>query len=43
MPQSTAIARQTLLDTPGLSEADLGRVMERLLSRQVDAADVYFQ
>ena len=43
MPHSTAIARQTLLDTPGLSEADLGRVMDRLLSRQVDAADVYFQ
>jgi TldD protein len=43
MSQTTAIARQTLLDTPGLTEADLGQVMDRLLSRQVDAADVYFQ
>ena len=43
MSQSTAIARETLLDTPGLSEAHLARVMDRLLSRQVDAADIYFQ
>ena len=43
MSQSIAIARETLLDTPGLSEAQLGRVMDRLLSRQVDAADIYFQ
>ncbi len=43
MSQSTAIARQTLLDAPGLSEAHLAQVMDRLLSRQVDAADIYFQ
>jgi TldD protein len=43
MTHSTAIARQTLLDAPGLSEAHLGQVMDRLLSRQVDAADIYFQ
>jgi TldD protein len=43
MTQSTAIARQTLLDTPGLSESQLGQVMDRLLSRQVDAADIFFQ
>ncbi len=43
MSQTTAIARETLLDTPGLSEAKLGRVMDRLLSRRVDAADIYFQ
>jgi len=43
MSESIAIARATLLDTPGLSEAQLGRVMDRLLSRQVDAADIYFQ
>jgi TldD protein len=43
MSQSTAIARETLLDTPGLSEAHLSQVMDRLLSRQVDAADLYFQ
>jgi TldD protein len=41
--QSTAIARETLLETPGLSEAQLAQVMDRLLSRQVDAADIYFQ
>ena len=43
MSQSIAIARETLLDSPGLSEANLEQVMNRLLSRQVDAADVYFQ
>jgi TldD protein len=43
MSQSIAIARETLLDGPGLSESQLGRVMDRLLSRQVDAADIYFQ
>jgi len=43
MSQSTAIARETLLDAPGLSEAHLTQVMDRLLSRQVDAADIYFQ
>ncbi len=43
MSQSNAIARETLLDTPGLSEAHLSQVMDRLLSRQVDAADIYFQ
>ena len=43
MTHSTAIARQMLLDAPGLSEAHLGQVMDRLLSRQVDAADLYFQ
>ncbi|HOP17809.1 MAG TPA: metalloprotease TldD [Gammaproteobacteria bacterium] len=43
MSVSTAIARETLLDTPGLSEGHLAQVMDRLLSRQVDAADIYFQ
>jgi TldD protein len=43
MTQSTAIARATLLDAPGLSETHLAKVMDRLLSRQVDAADIYFQ
>ncbi len=43
MSQSTAIARATLLDAPGLSETHLAQVMDRLLSRQVDAADIYFQ
>jgi TldD protein len=43
MSQSVAIARETLLDGPGLSESHLGQVMDRLLSRQVDVADIYFQ
>ena len=43
MSQSIAIARETLLDAPGLSESHLEKVMERLLSRQVDAADIFFQ
>lgn len=43
MSQSLTIARQTLLDLPGLGESQLEKVMDRLLSRQVDAADIYFQ
>ncbi|MCG6966615.1 MAG: metalloprotease TldD [Chromatiaceae bacterium] len=43
MSQSIAIARETLLDTPGLDETQLERVMDRLLSRQVDSADIFFQ
>ena len=43
MTENTTIARATLLDTPGLNETQLGQVMDRLLSRQVDAADIYFQ
>ncbi|MFM1892111.1 MAG: peptidase modulator of gyrase, partial [Pseudomonadota bacterium] len=43
MNQSLDIARQTLLDTPGLAEQDLARVMDRLLAAKIDAADVYFQ
>ena len=43
MSQNTDIARETLLATPGLGEAQLARVMDKLLSRQVDAADIYFQ
>ena len=43
MSHSTALAREALLDTPGLGETQLSQVMDRLLSRQVDAADIYFQ
>ncbi len=43
MTENNTIARATLLDTPGLDEIQLGRVMDRLLSRRVDAADIYFQ
>ena len=43
MSQALDLARQTLLDAPGLSESSLSQVMDKLLSRQVDAADVYFQ
>ncbi len=43
MNQALNLARQTLLEAPGLSEAALSQVMDKLLSRQVDAADIYFQ
>ena len=43
MSQTLDIARATLLEHPGLAEADLARVMDRLLSADVDAADIYFQ
>ena len=43
MSQALDIARQTLLDRPGLAEQDLTRVMARLLAADVDAADVYFE
>ncbi|MCB1802264.1 MAG: metalloprotease TldD [Gammaproteobacteria bacterium] len=43
MSHSIAIARETLLDTPGISESQLDQVMNRLLSRKVDAADIFFQ
>ena len=43
MSQNLAIARETLLDRPGLTDRQLDRVMDRLLSRQVDAADIFFQ
>jgi TldD protein len=43
MSNCLSIARQTLLDASGLSDAGLERVMDRLLSRQVDAADIYLQ
>lgn len=43
MSQVLDLARQTLLEAPGLSDASLTQVMDKLLSRQVDAADIYFQ
>ncbi len=43
MTDNTRIARAALLDTPGLGEDQLAQVMDRLLSRRVDAADIYFQ
>jgi len=43
MTQSLAIARETLLDHQGLTDNHLDQVMGRLLSRRVDAADIYFQ
>jgi TldD protein len=43
MNQALNLARQTLLEAPGLSETALSQVMDKLLSRQVDAADIYFQ
>ena len=43
MTQALEIARQTLLDTPGLAERDLTRIMDQLLRTDIDAADLYFQ
>jgi len=43
MTQPLAIARETLLDLPGLTEGDLDRVLDRLLAGSIDSADVYFQ
>ncbi len=43
MPDPIAIARNTLLAPAELKESDLDRVMEQLLSNQVDMADLYFQ
>jgi TldD protein len=36
-------ARQSLLEPAGLGENELARLMDRLLSGQVDYADIYFQ
>jgi TldD protein len=36
-------ARRSLLEPAGLGENDLARLMDRLLSGQVDYADIYFQ
>ncbi len=43
MTDTLDIARATLLDAPGLGEQALARIMDRLLSRQIDTADVYLQ
>ena len=37
------LAKATLLDKPGLNDSVINKVMDRLLSRQIDAADLYFQ
>src|SRR5210317_2193343 len=37
------LAKATLLDKPGLNDSAINKVMDRLLSRQIDAADLYFQ
>ena len=38
-----AIARESLLEPSGLGDLDLERLIDRLLSRRVDYADLYFQ
>ena len=43
MSDPIQIARDTLLMPAALSDSDLDRVMDQLLSTQVDAADIYFQ
>lgn len=37
------LARAALLEPTGLTEGDLDRVVQRLLSRSIDAADLYLQ
>ena len=37
------LATQLLLEPGGLDRGDLARVLDRLMGRQVDAADLYFQ
>jgi TldD protein len=43
MQQALDIARQTLMETPGLAEQDLERLMNQMMSHRVDQADAYFQ
>ena len=43
MIDSLDIARATLLDASGLDEQALVQVMDRLLSQQIDTADIYLQ
>jgi len=37
------IARQAILDPAGLDEGDIQRLLDGVMSRSVDAADIYFQ
>jgi len=43
MQQTIDLATRTLLDPSSLNESQLDQVMGKLLSRQVDYADIYFQ
>lgn len=43
MEKSLLLAREGLLDPAGLSEQDLQKVLGKVLGRQVDFADLYFQ
>lgn len=43
MDKSLLIAKQGLLDPAGLSENDLEKVLGKVLGRQVEYADLYFQ
>ncbi|WP_428609400.1 metalloprotease TldD [Sedimenticola sp.] len=43
MSDTIEIARNTLLAPASLSDSDLDRVMDQLLTSQIDAADIYFQ
>jgi TldD protein len=41
--QALQIARQRILDPAGIDDADIGRLLDSVMARSVDAADVYFQ
>lgn len=43
MTDTLALARETLLSPAGIDETHLAQIMDKLISSQVDAADIYFQ
>lgn len=43
MPTSLDIAKQTLLTPTGIGELELERILNQLLDRKIDQADLYFQ
>ena len=43
VPRHAALVRQGRNEGDAAREGQLAQVMDRLLSRQVDAADIYFQ
>ncbi|MGH8369541.1 MAG: PmbA/TldA family metallopeptidase, partial [Gammaproteobacteria bacterium] len=43
MNNALQIARNNLLASAGMDEQQLSRVLDRILSHKVDAADLYFQ
>ena len=40
---SFQIARRTILDPAGMGDGDIQRLLDSIMGRSVDAADIYFQ